>query len=323
MSGGQRIPLVTAHAGCLGTEPNSRASIERALASGADLLEFDLRLTVDGVVVLSHDPVSVESVDADSLHRAVNIESCTWDMLCHWSGGSLVRLEELLEILAGPELPRAEPAPDFPRGFEDGECRLNLDAKTGSAMSAAMSLVDRAGLSLRVVFSGLGVAEIRQASGLGSRCRYLFNADAFVPRPERGPESDPVPETGSGMPEADNKSSAQATIHALVREQLQEPGQEHSQSRTKTAGRRAVAEKVCTLARSHGCSGLNLDWRRADAEFIRACRELGLPVFLWTMDEPEEIRCGLKMGADSITTNHPDSALKLEGRAMSLIERRN
>lgn len=321
MNEDRRIPLVTAHAGCLGTEPNSRDSIERAFTSGADFLEFDLRLTADGVVVLSHDPGSVGSGVTDSADRVLDIESCTWDILCHWSGGSLVRLEELLEILAGPELPRAEPAPDFPRGFEDGECRLNLDAKTGSAMSAAMSLVDRAGLSHRVVFSGLGVAEIREASGLRTGCRYLFNADDFVPRPERGPESDLVPETGSGLPEADNQSSVVAAMHTPVREQLPEQNQE--QSRTKTAGRRAVAEKVCTLARSHGCAGLNLDWRRADAEFIGACREHGLPVFLWTMDEPGEIRCGLKMGADSITTNHPDIALKLEGRVMSLIERRN
>ena len=48
-------PLITAHSGCLGTPPNSIASIEKGIACGADFVEIDLNFTADGTPVLSHD----------------------------------------------------------------------------------------------------------------------------------------------------------------------------------------------------------------------------------------------------------------------------
>lgn len=47
--------LVTAHAGCLGTEANSLDSLEAAFRSGADIVEVDVRAAPGGPV-LSHDP---------------------------------------------------------------------------------------------------------------------------------------------------------------------------------------------------------------------------------------------------------------------------
>lgn len=48
-------PMITAHSGCDGTKPNSLKCVTYALASGADALEVDVRMTQDGVLVLSHD----------------------------------------------------------------------------------------------------------------------------------------------------------------------------------------------------------------------------------------------------------------------------
>ena len=46
---------VTAHTGCEGTADNSLEAIKKGYASGADIVEFDLRFTESGEPVLSHD----------------------------------------------------------------------------------------------------------------------------------------------------------------------------------------------------------------------------------------------------------------------------
>ena len=51
-----RRPRVIAHRGFApGGEGNTLESFERALAAGADLLETDVRASLDGVAVLVHD----------------------------------------------------------------------------------------------------------------------------------------------------------------------------------------------------------------------------------------------------------------------------
>ena len=47
--------VITAHSGCEGTPDNSLAHIEAAIASGAEMIEVDVRQAADGVLYLSHD----------------------------------------------------------------------------------------------------------------------------------------------------------------------------------------------------------------------------------------------------------------------------
>lgn len=46
--------VITAHSGCEKTEPNSREHILAAIASGAEMIEVDVRM-VSGTLILSHD----------------------------------------------------------------------------------------------------------------------------------------------------------------------------------------------------------------------------------------------------------------------------
>lgn len=46
---------VTAHTGCLGTNANSLEAIEKGIAAGAQIVEFDLSFDGSGTPVLSHD----------------------------------------------------------------------------------------------------------------------------------------------------------------------------------------------------------------------------------------------------------------------------
>ena len=59
-------PTVTAHTGCCGTEDNSMAALVKAVETGADIVEFDLRFTGEGVPVLTHNlPATDECVSVD------------------------------------------------------------------------------------------------------------------------------------------------------------------------------------------------------------------------------------------------------------------
>jgi glycerophosphoryl diester phosphodiesterase len=52
-----------------------------------------------------------------------------------------------------------------------------------------------------------------------------------------------------------------------------------------------------------------------DAAFVRAAHDAGLPVSVWTVDDPQRMRALSNIGVDAITTNRPDVALaELAGR---------
>lgn len=55
-----RIPYITAHSGCEGTPRDSMESIEQAVRLGADIVEMDIRRAPDGVLRISHNPLSEE-----------------------------------------------------------------------------------------------------------------------------------------------------------------------------------------------------------------------------------------------------------------------
>lgn len=53
---------VTAHTGCIGTEPNTVNSMKKGVSAGADVIEFDLNFNKDGEPVLSHDAPEARAV---------------------------------------------------------------------------------------------------------------------------------------------------------------------------------------------------------------------------------------------------------------------
>jgi glycerophosphoryl diester phosphodiesterase len=92
-------PLVLGHRGAVGPQraENTVRSVAAALERGADGVELDVRLSADGVLVCSHDPVV-----PTRLGPALEIRSCTWRELRRGSlrsGGRLARLEEVLEVV--------------------------------------------------------------------------------------------------------------------------------------------------------------------------------------------------------------------------------
>jgi len=88
---------------------NTMAGIEAALDDGADAVEFDLRATADGDLVLLHDPSllrtagdprAVENVSTEDLRHLALIDTRTFEV-----AGVVPLLAEALDLLAGRAIP--------------------------------------------------------------------------------------------------------------------------------------------------------------------------------------------------------------------------
>jgi glycerophosphoryl diester phosphodiesterase len=85
--------LVIGHRGARGLAPeNTLASLQKALEHHADMLEFDLRVTKDGVVILHHDP---GLTDGDAITHPI-YETSYKELKAHKP--DLTTFEEVLRI---------------------------------------------------------------------------------------------------------------------------------------------------------------------------------------------------------------------------------
>ncbi|QHC58609.1 glycerophosphodiester phosphodiesterase family protein [Rathayibacter sp. VKM Ac-2760] len=191
-----RRPRVIAHRGFApGAEGNTLESFERALAAGADLLETDVRASLDGVAVLVHDEAVV---DASGTRHV--IERTRW--------------EELAAILlpSGERLlPLAEALRRLP------EARFNLDVKARAAVVPVALAVHAAGACDRVLITSFSESRRRAAVRLlpgvatsASAPRFLLalagahlGGTALVRVALRGIDALQVPESAAGLRVAD------------------------------------------------------------------------------------------------------------------------
>ncbi|KZX22818.1 glycerophosphodiester phosphodiesterase family protein [Rathayibacter tanaceti] len=106
-------PRVIAHRGFgPAVEANTPAAFERAVAAGADLLETDVRASLDGVAVLVHDAEVV-----DSSGRTHRVAAERWEELASLDLAGGARLASLEQVL-----------------LQFRTARLNIDVKSADAV---------------------------------------------------------------------------------------------------------------------------------------------------------------------------------------------
>jgi len=106
---GQRMdpswfPLVVAHRGASATHPeNTLEAFEAAVRAGAKMVEFDVRLTADGVPVVLHDADVSRTTDGRGLVHELTFEELRRFSAGRWEGRRLTvpSLREVLELLSG------------------------------------------------------------------------------------------------------------------------------------------------------------------------------------------------------------------------------
>lgn len=87
----ERKIWITAHAGCCGTKMDTLESIEMGISNGADIIEVDLNMDVNGGLILSHNKPSVgkiypDLIDAlkiikDEAHILLNVDVKNMEVL--------------------------------------------------------------------------------------------------------------------------------------------------------------------------------------------------------------------------------------------------
>lgn len=155
-----KYPLVTAHAGCLGTPPNSMENLKAAIDAGSDIIEVDLRSTRDGRVVLTHDD-TIRLPDGN----LVLVNTLSWPQI---EDAILNGTENIITLDKILDQKLLEPMV------------FNLDVKDHSALIAAAHILRQRHREDTVFFSGLDVEGIHVAHEKLPDFLYLFNADQHI-----------------------------------------------------------------------------------------------------------------------------------------------
>jgi glycerophosphoryl diester phosphodiesterase len=151
-------PLVVAHRGASAERPeNTLASFERAIETGADAVEFDVRITADGHAVVLHDPDVARTTDGGGVVGDLTLE----EVRALRVGGSDERvptLEEALRFCSGGiavdvEIKNIPGEPDFEPEHE----------RAVDALFAALDAVAFDGPVLVSSFNPASIAHARRA----------------------------------------------------------------------------------------------------------------------------------------------------------------
>jgi glycerophosphoryl diester phosphodiesterase len=147
--------LVIAHRGASAAAPaNTIAAFEKAVALGADGIEFDVHLSAEGVPVIIHDYTVDTTTDGSGL-----VSEMTLAQLKQLDAGT-----HFDPAFAGERIPTLE---EVLRAF-GGRLLLNIELKTTSKRDnglerAVIALVEEHGLASRVLFSSFNPLSLRRA----------------------------------------------------------------------------------------------------------------------------------------------------------------
>jgi glycerophosphoryl diester phosphodiesterase len=144
-------PLVVAHRGASVEQPeNTIEAFEAAIDAGADAVEFDVRVTSDGVPVVMHDPDVSRTTAGHGLVHELTLDEVR--------ALGVPTLEQALECLTGRAAADIELKNDrYEPGFEP----------TGTpALEATLDTLDRADFQMPVLVSSFDAETLRQSRKL-------------------------------------------------------------------------------------------------------------------------------------------------------------
>lgn len=251
------VPLVFAHRGGSRLRPeNTCVAFDHGLSLGADGLEFDVRLSRDGVPMVHHDE-TLERTTSGTGHlsawTAAELE--TLDAGQHFSGldgasfrGHGCRIPRLETVLAR---------------YADVPCIIELKGSDPEVARRAVAVVRAAGALGRVCFGGFADAVLREARAQG--------ADVTT-------------------------SAAREEIRWFL-----------YRSWVGLAPR-ATAYRGFQVPETAGAT------RVVSPRFVRAATRAGLPVQVWTVDEPAQMEKLLGWGVRGLITDRPDLAVPVVRR---------
>ncbi|WP_019631865.1 glycerophosphodiester phosphodiesterase family protein [Actinomadura atramentaria] len=273
---------VHGHRGARGLRPeNTLPGFAHALELGVDALELDVGRTADGVVVLNHDQV------LSALNVADTAPATAGDPLFPYVGRAIgeLTLAQVRTLDAGLRRPTSDddpfvltqrPAPGTGLPTLAEACALIGPA---APVKLAVELkTDPSWPDARVERLTVDVAAVLDAHGLTGRSRLLaFDWRVLAAAARHAP--------GLGRV-------------ALIERKTLAPG---------TAWLAGLPpEDPVGAALSIGATALSPERRLAGRSLIEDAHALGLPVVVWTVNDPTAMHYYTALGADAIVTDYPD-----------------
>ena len=150
-----KTPLITAHAGCMNTQPNTTQSVLEGIKYGANIIEVDVRGTSDGIPILIHD-----NCIKDLNNNNLKVEEITYkELISAEKINNIVTLEEVLDLVI------------------DYDIILNLDMKSFHAIEPMVKLVQNKKMVDRVILSGCKKQRALYMYKNYPEFRVLYNVD--------------------------------------------------------------------------------------------------------------------------------------------------
>jgi glycerophosphoryl diester phosphodiesterase len=264
-------PLVYAHRGGAALRPeNTIASFDYGLSLGADGLEFDVRLSRDGVVVIHHDgtvdrttggtgPVSALTADELGMLDAAYWFRPTSETGRTPEGGKHAEQSKA----AGTEFPFRG------QGFGVPRLRDVLERYPGVPLIIELK-VNHAELARRTIDDVRAAGAVDRVSFGSFGWRVLHVAREYEPRIATG---------------ASQEEARWALYRSWIRWPLGRPSYREFQVPERSGSTTIISPR-----------------------FVRYAHRAGLPVKVWTVDEEADMRRLIRWGVDGLISDRPDVA---------------
>ncbi|MFN2563083.1 MAG: glycerophosphodiester phosphodiesterase family protein [Jatrophihabitans sp.] len=278
-------PMLVAHRGASSAvAEHTLAAYEAAIASGADALECDVRLTRDGHLVCVHDRTINRTSDGRGVVSELDLPSLEQLDFSSWHGDLPASADQLLSdspYHAGVAADRIDPEGrvltlELLLGLvrdADRDVRLLIETKHPTRYGG---LVEKTLVDMLTRFGWAGSA------GPSEDLRQPANLD------------NPV------------VVMSFATI-ALRRVRLLAP----EIPTVKLFDRLKPKRRAGQMPAGVPIAGPGLNILRAYPSFVERAHENGHQVYVWTVDEPSDVEFVLDLGVDTIITDRPSEVLAI------------
>lgn len=263
----QRRVIAYAHQGGEKEAPSSTLyAIERALELGATGIELDVHATVDGTLVVGHDPTVDRTTNGAGLIGESTFET-------------IRRLDNAYWFVPGDGTPRDRPADEYVfRGRAPADRRFAV-----ATLDEALEMTAGVVVNLDIKQTAPAVAPYEEALA-GALARHNRRDDVIVAS-FFDAATDAFSRFAPHVATSAGQNAVASFAQAVARGETPDP----------SLSRHAAIQVPPRFV------GIEL----VNAAFVEAAHAAGLAVHVWTIDDPEEMERLCALGVDGIVTDRP------------------
>lgn len=293
------------HRGARGLLPeNTLPAFARALSIGVTTLELDAAITRDGIVVVSHDatlnPDITRGPDGQWLTRSnIAINALTWVELQQYDVGRINPQSPYAQRFPGQQpmdgtrMPKLADVFALARRAGNSAVRFNIETKISP---------EHPQRTLPPATFARALISLIRSEQLESRVSIQsFDWRTLQVVQQEAPQI--------------------ATVYLSAQQSWQDNIRASDKTSPWTAGLHvsAYSGAVPNMVRAAGGTVWSPYFREVTPEVLRAARQAGLKVVVWTVNEPHDIAHMLDLGVDGIISDFPDRLRQMAGdRGLSL-----